>query len=159
MGSSSGKLTVDLSNYQIGGTPLGKAPWEGDIFAAQLMKDGTLTSEPGGYELGLTDGTLEYAFINLALFQGVFLIQDQVAPLGQQTSPEKIVALFGEPYWIDRDDGEIILFYEYRKGEIELQFEFPAADTLGYITLTKSGVLSGPEQRASYGVTKPWPPQ
>ena len=57
----------------------------------------------------------------------------------------------------DRSDGEVILFYEYQQGTVELQFEFGAGRALSFITLAMHGVLSTEEQRKAYGVTKPWP--
>ena len=70
---------------------------------------------------------------------------------------EEIISIFGEPYWTDFDDSEIILFYEFQESAIELQFEFPDGKHLEFITLMKDGILSKKDQRESYGVTKPWP--
>lgn len=156
---TTGRLVVDLTNFIIGGTPIGKTPWDGDFFAQYLLQNETLKSDEAGYELGTKEGLLNYAFITLDAFQGNFLIQDQIVPLGNQTTKEEIIELFDAPYWTDIDDDEVILFYEYRKGEIELQFEFPDGQKLGYITLIQEGVLSDEEQRKSYGVTRPWPPE
>jgi hypothetical protein len=158
-GSGIGKLIVDLSTFRIGGTPIGKAPWDGDFFAQSLLQNETFQPAESGYELGVEDGFLNYAFITLAHFQGVFLIGDQISPVTRQTTKDEIITLFGEPYWTDLDDGEIIHFYEYRAGTIELQFEFPDGQNLAFITLLKDGILSVEAQRKSYRVTKPWPPQ
>ncbi|MFT6498848.1 MAG: hypothetical protein ACJAT6_000983 [Akkermansiaceae bacterium] len=156
-GAGTGKLIVDLSAFKIGGTPIGKEPWDGDFFATSLSQDGVFEQESAGYELTSNDAVLKSAFITLENFQGIFLIQDQVSPLSTQITKEKILTLFGAPYWTDLDDGEIIFFYEYQGGSIELQFEFPDGQHLGFITLMQNGVLSDAEQRKIYGVTKPWP--
>lgn len=158
-GSGTGKLIVDLSLFIVGGTPIGKPPWDGDFFANSLQKNETLEPQGSGYELGCEESLLNYAFITLAEFQGLFLIRDKVTSLTTKTTQEEITSLFGEPYWTDLDDGEVILFYEYRAGEIELQFEFPDGQNLGFITMAKDGVLSDESQRKSYGVTHPWPPE
>jgi hypothetical protein len=86
------------------------------------------------------------------------------------------VADFGDALWSSRVAGVItagrlllssvvrqkpmvILFYEYRAGAVELQFEFLDGKTLGFITLSSNGVLSEADQRKAYGVTQPWPTQ
>lgn len=67
--------------------------------------------------------------------------------------------MFGEPYWVDSSDGETIQFYIYDQGNLELQFEYTNKVNLSFITLSYQGVLFSPEQRKSYEVNKPWPPQ
>ena len=159
IGAGNGRLVVDLSAFVIGATPIGKEPWDGDFFTQALLKDETFKFKNDGYELGSKKGLLNSTFLTLNNFTGTFLIQDQIHPLSTLTTKDEIITLFGEPYWTDLDDDEIILFYEYRAGTIELQFEFPDGQNLAFITLMQNGVLSDSEQRQSYGVTKPWPPQ
>lgn len=158
-GSGTGKLIVDLTNFKIGGTPIGKPPWDGDFFTQALLREETLQAKNSGYELGGKEGMLNSAFLALSEFQGAFLIEDKVSPLTNQTTKEEIIILFGEPYWVDLDDSEVILFYEYRAGKIELQFEFPDGEHLEFITLLQDGILSEEIQRKSYRVTKAWPPE
>ena len=158
-GSGTGQLIVDLSAFIIGGTPIGRAPWDGDFFAQSLLQNEIFRFEESGYELGSDEGVLSYAFITLENFRGSFLVQDQIVPLTARSTKEEIITLFGEPYWTDLDDDEVILFYEYRSGSIELQFEFPNGQNPGFITLMQNGILSDAGQRKSYGVTKLWPPE
>jgi hypothetical protein len=153
------RLSVDLTKFVVGSTPLGKKPWDGDSFANHLEKHTTLKSEEYGYELGRKEGVLDYAFLTLEKFQSIFFVDGRSMSLSTSTTKEDIFSIFGEPYWSDLDDGEIILFYEYQEGTVELQFEFPNGEHLEFITLMKDGVLSKQEQRESYGVTKPWPPE
>lgn len=152
------RLSVNLTKFVVGSTPLGKEPWDGDSFASHFEKHTTLKSEQYGYELGVEEGVLDYAFLTLENFQGIFLVDGKSTPLSTSTTKEDIFSIFGEPYWSDLDDGEIILFYEYQEGTIELQFEFPDGEHLEFITLMEDGVLSKQKQRESYGVNKPWPP-
>jgi len=77
--------------------------------------------------------------------------------LDTATTEADFIAVFGEPYWRDQDDMEVILFYEFR-GDIEWQVEFTLDDSLKEIIVTTPPMLSNPEQRAAYAVTKPWPP-
>jgi len=151
-------LSIDLTRLLVGSTPLGKPPWDGEFFANALKKSGDLKMEQSGYELSLEGDVIKSAFLTLDKFQGNFLVNDKPVTLTSQTTQSEIRELFGSPYWTDHDDGEIILFYEYQRGKIELQFEFPDGDSLGYLTLIHEGILSCPEQRKSYGVDKPWPP-
>jgi len=153
------RLSVDLTKFIIGSTPLGKEPWDGDSFAKELEKEVTLKSDRSGYELGVKDGKLDHAFFTIKNFKGIFLVEEKSLVLSSTTNRKEIISIFGEPYWADIDDGEIILFYEYQESTIELQFEFPDGEHLEFITLMKGGILSKQEKRESYGVTKPWPPE
>ncbi|MDA7892267.1 hypothetical protein N9B14_06825, partial [Akkermansiaceae bacterium] len=68
------RLSVDLTKFVVGSTPLGKEPWDGDSFASHFEKHTTLKSEQYGYELGVEEGVLDYAFLTLENFQGIFLV-------------------------------------------------------------------------------------
>lgn len=153
------RLSVDLTKFIIGSTPLGKEPWDGDSFAKKFEKETTLKSDRSGYELGVKNGKLDHAFFTIKDFKGIFLVEEKSLLLSITTNRKEIISIFGEPYWTDIDDGEIILFYEFQENTTELQFEFPDGEHLEFITLMKGGVLSKQEQRESYGVTKPWPPK
>ena len=152
-------LDIDLAEFRVGSTPLGAPPSPADQFSAALIREDVYEPDGMGYAIGTRNGALDYVFVTLSEFQGRFLIAGKLIELPGSTSPAQVVDRFGEPYWTDRDDGEPILFYEYQGGGMELQFEFPDGKQLGYITLMRDGVLSKPEQRKSYGVTKPWPPE
>jgi hypothetical protein len=62
----------------------------------------------------------------------------------------------GQPFSKDEDDDEVILFYEFPN--LEWQVEFAPDGTLNRIVITNRILLADEEQRAAYGVTKPWPP-
>lgn len=151
-------LSVDLSQFVIGSSPLGKPPWAGDFFGKALQTSGQLAVEPFGYEITGKDGVLHSVLLTLANFRGTLLVNEEAAPLTTATTRAEVRDLFGEPYWTDEDGGEIILFYEYREGTVELQMEFPDGEHLAFITLMQNGILSKAAQRQSYGVSKPWPP-
>ena len=157
--AANGQLSVDLTKFIIGSTPLGKEPWDGDSFAEHLEKNRTLKSNQYGYELGVKNGKLDYAFFTIKDFKGIFLVKGKSLLLSSRTTREVVISIFGEPYWTDTDNSEIILFYEFQESTTALQFEFPDGGHLGFITLMKGGILSKQEQRESYGVTKPWPPE
>ena len=149
---------VDLATYQVGNSRLGNPPEESAVFSAAFRSSHVFESEPMGLEVGSREGVLDYVFLTVENFAGRFLSDGTVLEIGPNTVEEEIRNRFGDPYWVDRSDGETILFYEYDAGTIELQFEFPEAKGLGFVTLSRNGVLSEAEQRESYGVDKPWPP-
>jgi hypothetical protein len=74
-------------------------------------------------------------------------------------SPDDITKIFGDPYWIDTSDDEVIMFYEYQKGIVELQFEFSDARHLSHITFMMNGVLAEEKHRGAYKIPKQWPPE
>jgi hypothetical protein len=151
-------IVVDLKEFKIGSTPLGSLVAPTDPFHAALRKADEFKPPGQGLDVGTKDGVLDYGFFDLDAFNGSFTRSGEPVKLGNATTEAEVLSAFGEPYWIDRSDGEVILFYVYEAGTIELQFEFPDGKTLGCITLARNGVLSEADQREAYGVTKPWPP-
>jgi len=174
-------LVLDLGNFTCGHSELGKAPDPRDFFASSLAKrdvakiksqgfgvglnDGdvkpnenlfALKSE--GFEIGTTDNLLDYYFVSIHTFKGNYSYRGKPLRLDETTTPEKVQQLIGVPYWTDRSDGETIMFYEFKRGAVELQFEFPDQKRLGFITLMQNGILSDSAGRHYYRVTAPWPP-
>ncbi len=152
-------LNVDLGSFQIGSTSIGTPPSVADPFHAILTKSAVFEPKGKGVEIGAKDGLLDYGLFSLNLFQGTFTRNGQLLKIGRVSTEDDIRRIFGEPYWIDRSDGETILFYEYQSGAIELQFEFPDGAKLGFVTLLRNGILSDSVDRERYGVDKAWPPQ
>jgi len=156
--NASRPFTIDLTTFQVGDTKLGERPSEMDFFAKALQKSDVFEKPTRGIELAAKDGFLDYAFLTIDNFDGQFMVGGTPVGISQDSTETTIRDRLGEPYWIDRSDGEIIMFYEYSEGSIELQFEFPDSRSLGFVTLSRDGVLSCKEQRKSYGMDKPWPP-
>ena len=152
-------LEIDLALFRVGKSTLGQTIHDGDCFAAPLQSQDDAKDEKMGIEIGKKEGVLDYVFLTLPDFGGKLLKQGTPLEISQGNSEADIQGIFGEPYWTDRSDGEVIMFYEYERGTVELQFEFPDAQKLGHILLARNGVLSGEEQRKAYKVDKPWPPQ
>jgi hypothetical protein len=152
-------LQINLTAFACGQTVLGERPKPDEPYAKQFDTNGVANFEKSGIELGMKNGVLDYAFITVTNFKGSLLKSGAKTSLSSKTTVDEIVSLFGEPYWKSTDDDEAILFYEFREGRIELQFEFPDKRRLGFITLARDGVLSKAEQRKAYGVTKEWPPK
>lgn len=150
---------VDLQEFKIGTTVLGSPIEPTDPFHAALKKTGVFRPAGQGMEVGTKNGLLDYGFFDIISFKGSFLRSGEPVRIGRDTTGSDISRIFGEPYWTDRSDGEVIMFYECKAGTLELQFEFSDGKTLSSITLSRNGVLSEVDQRNAYGVTKPWPPQ
>ena len=150
--------TIDLVHLTIGDLKIGHEFSPSSSFIEDSEKPGTYSNEPSGIELGTKEGILDSIFIVLEPFTGRFLFDGKAMGLKAATTVTEIEQQLGEPYWTDRDDGEIILFYEFASGTLEIQFEFWENKGLACILITRNGVLSTEEQRKSYGVTMPWPP-
>jgi hypothetical protein len=151
-------LNIDLGRFSCGHTQLGTKPDPRDPFAPLFQTQDTINPS-AGLEIGVRNGVLDYVFITLAQSGAHFLRLGSPLQLSTQTAMADVQSLFGEPYWVDQDSDEVILFYEYQNGDVELQFEFPGRVHLGFITLATHGVLSNAEQRKAYKVAKPWPPR
>lgn len=147
-------FVVDLASFAIGQWQLGKPMGESAGGLPHAMFNDALH----GIELGTAAGVLDYGFFTLSAFKGSFAKHGEPLGLNEATTEAQVLTRFGAPYWTDRSDGETILFYEYEQGAVELQFEFPESGKLGFITLTRKGVLADEKQRAAYGCDKPWPP-
>ncbi len=151
-------MVVDLKELKIGLTPLGGPIAPADPFHAALVRTEVYQPDGEGVEIGAEKGALDYGYFDLGSFKGAFTLSGEPLGIGSYTTEDDILKTFGEPYWVDHSDGEVIMFYEYRGGTVELQFEFTDGKTLGCITLSRNGVLSEADQRKAYRVTKPWPP-
>jgi hypothetical protein len=152
-------IIVDLKEFKIGSSVLGSPIAPADPFNAALKKTEVYQPAGQGLEVGTKNGLLDYGFFDINSFKGSFTSSGEPIKIGQDTTEKDLLKVFGEPYWIDRSDGEVIMFYEYQAGALELQFELSDGKSLSCITLSRNGVLSEADQRKAYGVTKPWPPQ
>lgn len=152
-------FVIDLRAFVCGHTKLGTAPDARDFFAAHLKSADVYESKRDGFEAGTKQGVLDYVYITIGAYKGSFARNGAKVALDAGATPDRVRAEFGEPYWIDARDDEMILFYVFDAGKVELQFEFPDKKNLGFITLMRDGVLSDAEQRRHYGVTKAWPPK
>lgn len=74
-----------------------------------------------------------------------------------QLSRDELPNVFGDWYWLDTDETECIAFYEYPAHE--MQIELTASGLVNRIIVTRNPLMADPDQRQSYNVDKPWPPQ
>jgi hypothetical protein len=108
---------------------------------------------------GETISTLELVFEDeegkYRPYEGVITFRGAEASLGG-ISADDFQRQFGECYWRDAEDEETILFHEMPSRE--WQVEFNEQRKLKRLIVTSDPIMSDAEQRAAYGVTRPWPP-
>ena len=150
------RLIVDLANYRCGHSQLGYSPSQADFFTCSLIENEIFEDTVHGIEVGISDGVLNYIFLAIEDFPGGFKYRGKDLELSTSTTIEDVRTIFGEPYWLDDDLDETLLFYENNTAEV--QYEFPGKQNLGFITILLDPIMADPEQREGYGVTKPWPP-
>lgn len=108
-----------------------------------------IDSEPDGSFSGFSV-VLEDPDREFSAFTGTLSVN------GRATSAADLLLSFGDPYWVDRDEHEILTFFEYPAYEI--QTEQSLDSVLQRIIVTSKPLLADPQCRQDYGVDKPWPP-
>ncbi len=91
-----------------------------------------------------------------AEFAGVCRHRGQVLPLKAGSAEPEIKQFFGEPYWRDEDEDEVLLFYEFKN--VEWQIEISRRAGLTTILVLTPPLMAESRQREAYKVTKAWPP-
>lgn len=148
---------IDLGFFSVENSLINQKIHEKDIFYQFFKKKKILNLPGSGIEIGTKKQKLNYVIIAINSFKGKLMNQESKLDINHQTDLQSIIKLFGIPYFTDYCDNETIMFYEYKKGTIELQFEF-SNNNLTYISFMANGVLSSEKQRKLYNVNKEWPP-
>lgn len=65
-------------------------------------------------------------------------------------------AQWGEVFWRDEDEEEIICFYEFTDAEWQLEFDL-SSGSMKRMIVTSDPLMADPTQREMYGVTKNYP--
>jgi hypothetical protein len=99
----------------------------------------------------------DYLLAGFEPFKGPIIYRGKSVVLNSASTENELVNLFGDPYWKDRDEEEIILFYEFR-GDIEWQVECTLEGKLKALRVVWPAVMSLADQRALYRVSREWPP-
>ena len=155
-------LVVDLDRHRLCGRGIGD--WlAGLACLGPATMSGSMLSFPGkgisvGFRAGVITSFAAYVAVSpeegMGQFTGWFTYRDRRLALSEETTESKLVATFGPPYWRDQDEDEVILFYEFR--EYEWQVEMSLKDRLKVFVISEP-ILADQKQRAAYGVSKPWP--
>ena len=119
-----------------------------------------------GIEIGEEDGKvadfvvfwIDYLEAGFKPFKGLITYKGKTVSLDSRTTEREFVDLFGDPYWQDQDQDEIILFYEFQ-GDIEWQVEFTLEGGLKALSVVWPALMAEAAQRQSFGVSLPWPPR
>ena len=149
-------LIIDLSELSFNKTRVGTSFSSSNPICSAFTTCSIYKPQGEGIEVGVKDGLFDFISINFHEFCGQIKHNGTKSLAGKAVN--EIINEFGKPYWTDQDE-EVILFYEYDNGDIEVQFEFDTDGKLIHMLIAKDGVLSKDEQRKAYGVDKAWPPQ
>ena len=155
-------LVVDLDGHRLCGLGIRDSLAGLGFLGPATMAGSTLFFPGKGISVGFKDGCITSfaAYVaaspeeGMGRFSGWFRYRGRRLDLSEETTERELIAFFGSPYRRDQDEDEVILFYEF--GEYEWQIEMSLKDRLSVFAIAPP-ILGDPQQRAAYGVTKPWP--
>lgn len=162
------KIKFDFNKFALCsvkiGDPLERLEKFGPAQDKSAAGHGVLRYYSKGVEIGVNHGVVahyvlvidDYLKLGYQPFSGVCEYQGNNIAINAGTSEEDIVEYFGEPYWRNEDSDEIILFYEFK--DTEVQVELSTDKKLKAVVIVSPPLLADEEQRKSYGVSKSWPP-
>lgn len=162
------RLIADLDRFELSGVgfgdPLARLSFLGPSESAFL------DFHRKGLQVDVTDARLDG--FTLALGAGAFLGGSSSHPVrpfvgtlrikGRELRPEELrtetdlVALWGSPFCRNEDDDEILLFFEFADGEIQVESTRQGRPRV--LIAIQQPLMADPEQRRAYGVDAPWPP-
>jgi hypothetical protein len=161
-------LIADLDRFELGGVGFGD-PYSRLSFLGP-SESPFLDYHRKGLQVDVVDDRLDG--FTLALGANAFLGASSSRPVrpfvgslrigGRELRVEELrsegdlVALWGTPYWRDEDEDEILLFFEFPDGEIQVELSREGRPRV--LVATPDPLMADPEQRRAYGVETPWPP-
>lgn len=162
------RLLADLDRFALGGVGLGE-----DIERLSFLgrSESRFFDYPSkGLQLDVDEG--RFTGFTLALRRDVYLgayLRGRVQAFAgricmngrsyashQFRGERDFLENWGDPYWRDQDDEEILLFFEFPKREITV--ELTLRDEPQVLIVTTQPMMADAEQREQYGVTARWPP-
>lgn len=162
-------LAVDLDHFGLNGVGFGGSVDNLRFLGPSESADFDYPSK--GLLLDVDSGRLDGLVI--ALRGGVYLgatPPDRVRPFagrirlgGRDRTPQELrtesdfVAVWGEPYWRDVDEDEILLFFEFESGEVQVELTLEGVPQV--LIVTPAPLMADPATREAYRVTASWPPQ
>jgi hypothetical protein len=162
-------LVVDLDGHHLCGVGLGE-PFERLAFLGPARLDWDFGFPAKGVSVGVEEGRIDSFTIyfnpaatpwfkdgGMASFTGSLRYRGRELTLSEISREDTLLRTFGEPYWRDADDDEVLWFYEFP--DREWQLEVSPEGRLRALILGRGCIMADPEQRKAYGVTKPWPPE
>lgn len=162
------RLVIDLDRFELCGVGLGEPIERLSFLGPSESLD--FDYHRKGLRVDVTDGRLDG--LTIALEPGAFLGTGSdeavrafaggiriaaVERSGSQRWRERdFTEAWGQPYWRDEDEDEVLLFFEFPGREV--QVELSPEGRARVLVLTPDPLLADPEQRASYRVDRAWPP-
>jgi len=161
------RLSLDLEHVALNGVAVGQ-PFVSFSFLgrdedSEQSRQNLFCYYSLGLEVAAVDGIVEELSVVVSDGEGRYCrfpgevtwhgAKIDLANLGLHNLADTI----GEWYWIDTDDTESIVFYEFPG--CEWQLECNLAGQLQRIVMTKTPLLSDVQQRTAYRVTREWPPE
>ncbi len=151
-------LSADLSNWSINGVVSGSH--------FELLSDFGRSDKGNNSLIEYRDLGMSFDLEADQTFSGYSLVfsdeENRFKPYageikidGVSVSSQAIVPALGEPYCSDTDEDETLQIFEF--GAHEIVCELTLDGKLKRLNLTNYPMMADPQQRASYGVTKPWP--
>jgi len=162
-------LILDLDTGSLNGNKLGQRLEDLSFLGPDENRDSFRYGEFCYYSLGLcvqcygSEYTIEsYGIVfrdpeeqKYQPFGGRVVYDGRTIDLASVTL-DQCADVFGEYFWLDSDEEESIVFYEFT--DYEWQIEFDANSSFKRFLVTNRPLLADEEQRKAYHVTKPWPP-
>jgi hypothetical protein len=163
------RLVADLDLFELNDVGFGRGVAALSFLGPSESKGFDYPSKGLQLEVG-SEGRFEG--LVLALRDGVYLGQTKPERVrrfagrirvgGREWAPMEMrgesdfIAAWGDPYWRDQDEDETLLFFEFDRGEVQVELTLEGVPQV--LVATPEPLLADPAQRESYGVTKPWPP-
>jgi len=120
-----------------------------DVDSSGLL-EGLVVSLRGGVYLGATPPGSVKEFAGRIRLSGRDLAPHELR------SASDFVEAWGEPYWRDQDEDEILLFFEFESGEVQVELTQEGVPQV--LLVTPEPLMADLAQRQAYQVTAPWPP-
>ena len=161
-------LTFDFDRHALCGVeigrPLADLAFLGPVEDMSKARQGKYCYYSRGLEVGVCDGRIDsyslfwrdYLNEGYQPYVGACIFLRQQIVLHDACTEQQVLQCFGPPYWRDEEDREIILFYEWK--EIEWQVELDVDLGLKAVLAVTPPLLADETQRIAYDVNRPWPP-
>lgn len=162
-------LLADLDRFELGGVGLG-AEIERLSFLGRSesrffdypRKGLQLDADEDGCFAGFSLALRRDAYLAAHLRGRVRAFPGYIRVKGRKKQPHEFrderdfVEGWGEPYWRDEDDEEILLFFEFPGREITVELSLEGVPQV--LVISTQALMADAAQREQYGVTAPWPP-
>ncbi len=162
-------LVADLDRFQLNGVGLGEdverlrflgpsASRAFDYPAKGLQLDVGASGSLQAFVMALRDGV----YLSALPPEQVRAFPGRVRMSGRDWAPRELrgesdfVTAWGDPYWRDEDEDEVLLFFEFDRCEVQVELSLEGVPHV--LVVAEEPLMADADQREAYGVTKAWPP-